>query len=160
VVVSVFRGGKKRVTFVHNGKNRGLFNQIKMRFETPEDIKNELNVIKRIAGANQFNKLGPHDLDFEITGKAYIEIKCYKRNSTDFENVIVSCIKLTALQSASRTMPTFLFIQFADELLYINVNDIEGYIKRGGRKPRPGSTNDIEFLCYVEKAKFKVWNKN
>jgi hypothetical protein len=157
VVVSVFRGGKKRVAFVHNGKNRGIFNQIKMRFETPEDIKNELNVIKRIAGANQFNKLGPHDLDFEITGKAYIEIKCYKRNSTDFDHVIVSCIKLTALQSASRKMPTFLFIQFADQLLYINVNDIEGYLKKGGRKPRPGSTNDIEFLVYVETSKFKVF---
>jgi hypothetical protein len=120
-----------------------------MRFETPEDIKNELNVIKRIAGANQFKKLGPHDLDFEITGKAYI--------STDFDHVIVSCIKLTALQSASRKMPTFLFIQFTDELLYINVNDIEGYLKKGGRKPRPGSTNDIEFLVYVETSKFKVF---
>lgn len=131
-----------------------------MRFETPEDLINELNVIKRIAGANEYKKLGPHDLDFEITGKAYIEIKCYNRKSTDYDHVIVSCIKLTALQSASRNMATYLFIQFTDALLYINVNDIEGYLKKGGRQPRPGSTNDIEFLVYVETSKFKVFDKN
>jgi hypothetical protein len=131
-----------------------------MRFETNDDITNENEVIKRIAGANTYTKLGPYDLDFEIDGKAYIEIKCYNINSTDFNHCIVSLIKLVKMQAMGKKLPTYLFIQYNDALQYINVNDIEGQIKRGGRKPRPGSTNDIEFLCYVDKSKFKVWNKN
>jgi len=131
-----------------------------MKFETPEDIKNETSVINKIAGANKYTKLGPYDLDFEIDGKAYIEIKCYKINSNDFNNCIVSLIKLVKMQAMSKKLPTFLFIQYKDELQYINVNDIEGQIKRGGRAPRPGNTNDIEFLCYVDKSKFKIFNKN
>mgnify|MGYP003626333429 CR=1 FL=1 len=128
-----------------------------MIFETNEDLENEFNVIKKIAKDNKIIKLSKFDIDYEIVGKAYIEIKCYKIKSNQFSHTIVSLIKLVKMQKASKKLPTFLFIQFIDDLKYINIKDIAGEIKVGGRKPRKGSTNDLEFLCYVDTNKFKTF---
>lgn len=126
-----------------------------MIFETEKDLLNELAVIKKIAGKNEFKKLDRFGLDFEITGKAFIEIKKYKSNFDAYQNVIVSCIKLVKMQEASKFLPTYLFIQYIDKLVYIDSKNIEGQLKKGGRVERKGSTNDIEFLVYVPKSKFK-----
>ena len=64
------------------------------------------------------------------------------------------------MQKASRKLPTFLFIQFLDKIKYINIKDISGEMKIGGRKPREGSTNDLEFLCYVDNDKFTTFKIN
>jgi hypothetical protein len=126
-------------------------------FETEQDLKNELDVIKKIAKGSEVIKLDKFGLDYEILGKAFIEIKCYKINSNQFKHTIVSLIKLVKMQKASKKLPTFLFIQFLDKIRYINIKDISGEMRVGGRKPRAGSTNDLEFLCYVDNHKFKTF---
>ena len=126
-----------------------------MIFETETDLLNELEIIKKIAGKNEFKKLDRFGLDYEILGKAFIEIKKYKTDFEKYQSVIVSCIKLVKMQEASKFLPTYLFIQYLDKLVYINSKNIEGELKKGGRVERKGSTNDKEFLVYVPKSKFK-----
>lgn len=127
-------------------------------FETKQDRENELKVIRRIAKKNTIIKLDKRGLDYEIENKAYIEIKCYDVYSDQFKSTIVSLIKLVKMQEYSRRLPTYLFIQFKDKLRYINVNQIQGIVKLGGRKIREGSTNDQELLCYVDNKKFITFN--
>lgn len=126
-----------------------------MIFETENDLLNEVEIIKKIAGKNEFKKLDRFGLDYEIIGKAFIEIKKYKSNFEAYQNIIVSCIKLVKMQEASKILPTYLFIQYLDKLVYIKTDDITGELKKGGRVERKGSTNDVEFLVYVSKSKFK-----
>jgi hypothetical protein len=126
-----------------------------MIFETETDLLNELEIIKKIAGKNEFKKLDRFGLDYEITGKAFIEIKKYNSEFEKYPTKIVSCIKLVKMQQASKILPTYLFIQYLDKLVYIDSKNIEGELKKGGRSEREGSTNDKEFLVYVPKSKFK-----
>ena len=128
-----------------------------MNFEKPEDRKKEYDVIKKIAGSQKIRKLERSSLDYEIIDKAFIEIKCYNINHDKYTHTMVSIQKLVKMQLMSKRLPTFLFIQFNDLLRYINVNDIEGELRRSGRKPRDGSTNDIEFIGYVCIEKFKTF---
>ena len=100
-------------------------------FEQPEDRKKEHDVIKKIAGSNKFKKLERSSLDYEIIGKAYIEIKCYNIKHDQYKNTIVSIQKLVKMQLMSKRLPTYLFIV--------------------------GSTNDIEFIGYVNTQKFKTF---
>jgi hypothetical protein len=130
-----------------------------MIFETQKDLLNELEIIKKIAGKNEFKKLDKFGLDYEITGKAFIEIKKYNSNYETYQRMIVSCIKLVKLQEANKFLPTYLFIQYLDKLVYIKTDDIAGEVKKSGRVERPGSTNDVEFLVYVSKDKFKEFTK-
>ena len=83
-------------------------------FEQPEDRKKEHDVIKKIAGSNKFKKLERSSLDYEIIGKAYIEIKCYNIKHDQYKNTIVSIQKLVKMQLMSKRLPTYLFIQFND----------------------------------------------
>jgi hypothetical protein len=130
-----------------------------MIFETENDLLNELEIIKKIAGKNEFKKLDRFGLDYEITGKAFIEIKKYNCDFEKYPTKIVSCIKLVKLQEASKFLPTYLFIQYLDKLVYIKTDEITGELKKGGRVERKGSTNDVEFLVYVPKSKFKEFTK-
>lgn len=126
-----------------------------MIFETEKDLLNELEIIKKIAGKNEFKKLDKFGLDYEITGKAFIEIKKDNSEFKKYPDKIVSCIKLVKMQEASKILPTYLFIQYLDKLVYIKTENITGELKKGGRVERKGSTNDKEFLVYVPKSKFK-----
>ena len=87
-----------------------------MIFETQKDLLNELEIIKKIAGKNEFKKLDKFGLDYEITGKAFIEIKKYNSNYETYQRMIVSCIKLVKLQEANKILPTYLFMQYLDKL--------------------------------------------
>lgn len=128
-----------------------------MKYENENDLMNEENVIKKIAKGSPYKKLGEYDIDYEIIGKAFIEIKCYNKRYLDYDNLIISIQKLVKLQQKSRILPTYLFIQYIDCIKFIEVNDIEGYIRRGGRKPREFSTNDIELLLYLPTAKLNTF---
>lgn len=126
-----------------------------MRFETEQDLQNELAIIQKIANGNEFKKLGENDIDFEIEGKAYIEIKKFNYNHDQLKYYFVSLIKLVKMQDANKRLPTYFFIQFNDKLMYIALNDIEGHIKKNGRKERPGAKNDIELIVHVNSKLFK-----
>lgn len=136
---------------------------LKIRFESQKDIDNELNVIKKICwDGTLYKKLGQHDLDFLVyelrnenkIGLCFIEIKCYCKNHDDFPNTMVSCIKHRKMMKRSSQLPTYLFIQWKDKLVYINANNIQGEKRVGGRKPREGSSNDQEMMIFVPNEKF------
>ena len=136
---------------------------MKVRFESEKDIENELNVMNLICPDKQFKKLGEHDLDFLVydvrngknIGLCYIEIKCYKGKHDDYTTTMVSCIKYRKMME--KALPTYLFIQWNDKLVYINRNDISGEQRIGGRKVREGSTNDQEMLIFVPMEKFNIY---
>ncbi len=136
---------------------------MKLRFESQKDIENELKVMNHICPDGQFKKLGEHDLDFLVydfknhkkTGLCYIEIKCYNGNHDDYSTTMVSCIKYRKMME--KALPTYLFIQWKDKLVYINRNEISGEKRVGGRKVREGSSNDQEMMIFVPNKKFKFY---
>lgn len=128
-----------------------------MRFETKDDLNNELEIINKISRGNKFIKLGPNDIDFLIIDKAYIEIKKYNYYSFDLNFFFVSLIKLVKMQAKDRVLPCYLFLQFIDNLFYIRCIDLKGYVSYTGRKRRDGSTNDKELILLAEKNNFKIF---
>ena len=40
-----------------------------------------------------------------------------------------------------------------DGIVYARVKEIQGEVRWGGRKPRPGSANDEELMVYFDKQK-------
>ncbi len=129
-----------------------------MRFETPQDLENELAVMERFAGGTPFNKLGDNDIDFIIPGRCYVEIKCLNSSSTDYDVSIVSLIKLVKMQEKARELPTFIVFKYTDKIMYINFKDISGYVNPSGRKVRSGSTNDQELLLFFDRSKLTELN--
>ena len=128
-----------------------------VRFESSKDIEREKKVMQLIAKGQDYKKLGDYNLDYLITGKAYIEIKNYNNPSSKYSNFIVSIIKLTKMQKADRILPTYYFLNFTDELYYIRCIDIQGNVRYGGREKREGSTNDQELLVWMPKEQFKIY---
>ena len=49
--------------------------------------------------------------------------------------------------------PVVMCWAFDDGILFDRLNNLEGNFKLGGRKPRAGSTFDVEMLIYVEQKK-------
>ena len=126
-----------------------------MRFETQQDLDNEERVIKAFTKGTPYQKLGDHDIDYLIPDRAYVEVKCINSLSTTYDTQILSLIKLVKLQEASRKLPTFVVFAYTDKIMYINFNDIDGYIKHSGRKQRKGAANDREILVFIDKNKLK-----
>ena len=89
------------------------------------------------------------------TGLCYIEIKCYNGNHDEYPTTMVSCIKYRKMME--KPLPTYLFIQWKDKLVYINRNEISGEKRVGGRKVREGSSNDQEMMIFVPNEKFKFY---
>lgn len=128
-----------------------------MRFETQEDLKRERLIMDKI-DINAI-KLGDNELDFQIPGKAYIEIKTSNCPHDKVPFYLVSLIKLVKMQEYNKKLPTFLFIQWSDKLTFINFKDMRGEVKPNGRTPRNGSSNDIELMLHVDPKLFKTYNK-
>lgn len=126
-----------------------------MRFETPEDLAREKSIMDKIN--KDAIKLGSNDLDFLIKDKAYIEIKSARCKHDKPEHYLISLHKIIKMQYANKKLPTYLFIQFTDKLMYIAFKDIRGFIAPNGREERTGSVNDIELMCHVEPSLFKEY---
>lgn len=128
-----------------------------MRFETQEDLKRERLIMDKI-DINAI-KLGDNELDFQIPGKAYIEIKTANCPHDKVPFYLVSLIKLAKMQEYSKKLPTYLFIQWSDKLTFINFKNMRGEVKPNGRTPRNGASNDIELMLHVDPKLFKTYNK-
>lgn len=107
--------------------------------------------------STRFGFLGLRIAERKKIGLCFIEIKCYSKNHDDFPNTMVSCIKHRKMMKRSSQLPTYLFIQWKDKLVYINANNIQGEKRVGGRKPREGSSNDQEMMIFVPNEKFNVF---
>jgi len=103
-------------------------------------------------------KLGSNDLDFIIPDKAYVEIKSARCPHDKPEYYLISMIKAVKMQYANKKLPTYLFIQFTDKLMYIAFKDIRGFLDVNGRDNRKGATNDTELMIHVNPKLFKEYD--
>lgn len=135
-----------------------------MRFENQKDIERENKAIKAFLKPfnGTFKKLGRNDIDFivyDIKGAilAFVEVKGRLRNIDNSFPLPISVKKLTKLLD-KKINPVIIWACF-DGIIYSEVKDLKGEIKIGGRKPRKGSSNDIELMAYyvndITKNKFK-----
>lgn len=135
-----------------------------MRFENQKDIERENKAIKEFLKPFNctFKKLGRNDIDFivyDLKGAilAFVEVKGRLRNIDNSFPLPISVKKLTKLLD-KKINPVIIWACF-DGIIFSEVKDLKGEIKIGGRKPRKGSSNDIELMAYyvndITKNKFK-----
>tara|TARA_R110000823_G_scaffold290184_3_gene408483 strand:- start:123 stop:539 length:417 start_codon:yes stop_codon:yes gene_type:complete len=127
-----------------------------MRFEREKDIERENKAIEAFLKPfnGTYDKLGCNDIDFKIyddTGKtlAFVEVKGRLRNMQDAFPLPVSVKKLIKLID-KKINPIIIWACF-DGLIYSEVKHLKGELRVGGRKPRDGSSNDIELMAYFDK---------
>jgi hypothetical protein len=126
-----------------------------MRFETKKDLDKELNCIDFFCDTFDitFEKLGENDIDFSLykDGKliAYAEVKGRNRTILDAYPLPIACRKLVKL--VDKKINPLIIWDCYDGIIYGRLEQIEGKIKIGGRKPRDQSTNDIELMAYFNK---------
>jgi hypothetical protein len=126
-----------------------------MRFETNKDLDRELNCIDLFCDTFgiTFEKLGENDIDFGLykDGKliAYAEVKGRNKNVLEAYPLPIACRKLVKL--VDKKINPLIIWDCYDGIIYGRLEQIEGKIKIGGRKPRDQSTNDIELMAYFDK---------
>lgn len=126
-----------------------------MRFETNKDLDRELNCIELFCNTFKltYSKLTDNDIDFSLYKDekliAYAEVKGRNRNVLEAYPLPIACRKLVKLQD-KKINPIIIWDCY-DGIIYGRIEQIEGKIKVGGRKPRDQSTNDIELMAYYEK---------
>jgi len=133
------------------------------RFETQEDLDNELQVIKKFCSKGNFSykKLDRHSLDYAIVKDervvAFVEIKCYKTSSDKYHSQILSLYKWEKLKDYNKLAPTFFVCRYSDGvILYLHAEDIKGDVKFSGRKVvREGSFSDREFCIFIERNQMR-----
>lgn len=142
-------------------------------FETEQDLINEEETIRRFCEAFDlgYGKLAYFDIDFYLSKDGYqigeAEVKCYTVPHDKYEYQILSARKYLTLISRcfifARTneveyRPMFVCRYSDDVILYCNFRTLIGKIEfpqKGGRKPREGSANDIEWVVHIPKKHFK-----
>ena len=124
------------------------------RFETAGDLKREDAAMAIFA--NKFNldyvKLGENDVDFQVnlTGRtSYVEVKGRNRNLEDSFPLPLAQRKMVKL--ADKDGEAVVIWDCYDCIIYGNIKRLEGEAKMGGRKPRKGSSNDLEPMLYFGK---------
>lgn len=126
-----------------------------MRFETNKDLDRELNCIELFCNTFKltYSKLTENDVDFSLYKDekliAYAEVKGRNRNVLEAYPLPIACRKLVKLQD-KKINPIIIWDCY-DGIIYGRIEQIEGKIKVGGRKPRDQSTNDIELMAYYDK---------
>jgi len=127
-------------------------------FETNEDLVREQKAVEAFVAlfSGSYKKLDPFDIDYKIFDKnntlvAYAEVKgCSKPMHMAFP-LPVSVKKLTKLID-KRLRPVIIWA-CPDGIIYSDVTKIQGTISYGGRKPRVGSSSDLELMAYYDKQK-------
>ena len=123
------------------------------RFENKDDLSREEKAIKILCGRNaKYKKLGENDVDFKITTKQgktyYAEVKGRNRTLDNCYPLPVAARKIVKLCD---TKAPIIVWDCEDAIIYGNVNKLQATGRTGGRTPREGSTNDIEFMLYFDK---------
>jgi hypothetical protein len=129
-----------------------------MTFETEQDRIRETKAIELFCNTfgYTYTKLGQHDIDFKVftnegTPIAYVEVKGRLRSMRDAYPLPIATRKLNKLLD-KRLNPVVIWC-CEDGIIYANAEKLYGTIRYGGMEPRPGSTNDMEFMAYFSKQK-------
>ena len=132
------------------------------RFETQADLTREEKAIKILCGRSaKYKKLGENDVDYEITTKEgktyYAEVKGRNRKLVDCYPLPVAARKIVKLCD---TKAPIIIWDCEDAIIYGNLFTLVATGRTGGRTPREGSANDIEFMLYFDKQEgLKTINK-
>jgi hypothetical protein len=137
-----------------------------MRFENAEDISREIKAIRLFVKPfnGKFQKLDDNDIDFKVFDKdnrliSFVEVKGRLKDLRDAFPLPVAVRKLIKL-SDKRVNPVIIW-SCNDAIVYSLVKDLVGKIKYSGRKPREGSSNDLELMAYFNNdSNFKIIKYN
>ncbi len=126
-----------------------------MRFETAEDLAREKKAIEKFVSLfrGSYKKLGDNDIDYRVYDSkknliAYVEVKGRMATIKEAFPLCVALQKLHKL-SSKRLNPVLIWACL-DGIVYTKINEAEGTVKWGGRKPRAGSSNDQELMVYYQ----------
>ncbi len=126
-----------------------------VRFENQKDLDREDKAVKLFCDKYDLTheKLSPNDIDFKIykNGKFlfYLEVKGRLRNLKECYPLPIAVRKLLKISDKNKS-GVVLWACF-DGIVFSRIENLKGDIKIGGRKPREGSANDIEFMAYYNK---------
>lgn len=125
-----------------------------MRFETQKDIQRETKAIECFCKEYDcdYYKLGKWEVDYKITKHnliTYAEVKGRKKDIIDSYPLPLSIRKVYKLMKKCND-PVIIWA-CNNGILYAKLTNLIGEIKLGGRKPRQGSSNDVEIMAYYQK---------
>jgi len=137
-----------------------------MRFETVEDIKRQERAVRVFCDEYEYSYVSSHEwakIDYQIIGSNLgrvcgFEVKgCKNQNIGDKQNVLVSMRKLVDGQQYQKNfdIPLVMCWSFEDGILYERLDNLIGTFSVGGRKPRFGSTFDVELMTYIKQENLK-----
>jgi len=125
------------------------------RFENKTDLEREnkaADFLCKIFGFN-YKKLGINDIDFAIyDGDRFVfflEVKGRIKTISEAYPLPLAVRKLTKLQDTKKQ--SVILWACKDGIIFSRTEKLNGNIRIGGRKPRLGSANDIEFMAYFDK---------
>lgn len=125
------------------------------KFESKNDLLRESKAIEAFCNKYliQYVKLNDWDIDFLVHRDnnfvTYAEVKGRNRNISDCFPLPLAVRKIHKL-CESCADPVIIWAMY-DGIAYAKLRSLEGVIKTGGRKPRAGSSNDIEPMAYYDK---------
>ena len=132
------------------------------RFESNKDLQREKNAIDAFLGLFNLsaNKLGPHDIDYEIfnnVGKAicYAEVKGRLRDIKDAYPLPMAARKLVKL--SDKDLAGIVIWACNDGIIFGDPSTLKGDVRYGGRSPRPGAANDREIMVYYSEQENLKW---
>jgi len=126
-----------------------------VRFENQVDLDRESKAVKLFCDEYGLTseKLSPNDIDFKIykNGKFlfYLEVKGRLRELSNCYPLPIAVRKI--LKMSDKKQDGVILWACFDGVVFSRVENLKGEIRVGGRKPREGSANDIEFMAYYNK---------
>lgn len=127
-----------------------------IRFEKQKDLERENKASDFFCDIFGFTKkkLDKNDIDFEVYAegnfKFYLEVKGRLKNIADSYPLPVSVKKLTKMQDKKKQ--GVILWACNDGIIFSRIEKLVGEIRVGGRIPRTGAVNDIEYMAYYDKA--------
>ncbi len=126
-----------------------------VRFENKVDLDRESKAVKLFCDEYGLTseKLSPNDIDFKIYKNGrflfYLEVKGRLRKLSECYPLPIAVRKILKM-SDKRQDGVILWACF-DGIVFSRLEKLKGEIRVGGRSPRKGSANDVEFMAYYNK---------
>lgn len=126
-----------------------------MRFESKNDLLREFNAINFLCEKYKLNyvKLDENDIDYQLYKGdkiiGYVEVKGRNKDIKDAYPLPIACRKLVKL--CDKKLNPIVIWACYDGLIIGKIEQLKGITKIGGRKPREGSSNDIELMTYFNR---------
>jgi hypothetical protein len=124
-------------------------------FETNDDLEREKKAIEFFLNKKfNFEKLGRFDIDYRIYDNnnstiGYVEVKGRNKIIAQAYELPIAKRKIDKL--ISKESSAIIIWACEDGIIYGNIKDLEATFKFGGRTPRQGSANDLEWMFYYKK---------